>query len=161
MSDFRIRKADSSDDEAIRGINMRAWSGGTTRAELIERRHGRRTEQPWKKGMADTIGETVADPNVRTFVAEAEGRIVGYATGYVGGSEKIGTVSHNAVDPECRNRGIGAALVREVLAALKEEGAEIVQVATLDANGPAKAMYERCGFTEFTRIVCYTLECSP
>lgn len=50
------------------------------------------------------------------------------------------------VNERVRGRGIGKALVRRCLAALRGRGVERVKVAVWEANEPAQALYRSCGF---------------
>ncbi|MFH1567827.1 MAG: GNAT family N-acetyltransferase, partial [Gemmatimonadota bacterium] len=54
------------------------------------------------------------------FVAEEEGRIVGFATCRLDRDSRIGEIGNNAVDPECGLKGIGQQLYAAVLAYFRE-----------------------------------------
>lgn len=158
-----IRKATASDEDRIHAINLCAWSGGITRLELLEQRHGAIETRPWNERMADIVGEAFKRPAEIAYVAEVEDEVVGYALGHSDGGNppRTGTISYNAVDQDFRNRGIGTALVRAVVDELMVRGVSVLEVATLDSDLPAQAIYRRLGFTEFTRIVCYSRDVSP
>jgi ribosomal protein S18 acetylase RimI-like enzyme len=54
------------------------------------------------------------------------------------------------VPPPFRHRGLGRALVRAALDCIRTRpGVTIVQLTVTDGNGPARALYETCGFTAF------------
>jgi GNAT superfamily N-acetyltransferase len=156
---YRIRVATEDDQNAIDSINSRAWGGGITTNELIERRHGLIDGVSWVDRGRRDITTHLALPNVTTFVAEIEGQVVGYASAQIKrqeGAADIGIVSYNAVDPDYRGRGIGTALMRRVESYLKGEGVRVLAVWTLEADEPARRMYERMGFEELTRFVYYS-----
>lgn len=50
------------------------------------------------------------------------------------------------VAPRARGRGVGVALVEAVLAEARHRGKDRVVLEVADGNGPAIALYERCGF---------------
>ena len=79
----------------------------------------------------------------RTRVAISEGRIVGFSTAVDGD----GVVELDAlfVDPECIRRGVGLALVRDVVATARDLGSRRVDVT---ANEHARAFYENAGFVD-------------
>ena len=159
---YRIRPASHEDRDVIAEINRRAWSGGITTHELLERRHGPIDGRPWGEHIVDAVAIHLADPDVTAFVAEHEGQVVGYAAAQIKRQEPspdIGIVSYNAVAPEHRGRGIGTALIGEVMGYLKEQGARVLAVWTLEADEPACHIYKRLGFKELTRFVYYTMEC--
>ena len=84
------------------------------------------------------------------FVAEEDARIVGAAmAGYDG---HRGWLYSIAVDPACRRRGIGAALVRHAVDALTSLGCPKVNLQVLPENAAAVAFYESLGFVVEERI---------
>jgi GNAT superfamily N-acetyltransferase len=145
----------------IDAINRIAWHGSITTHELLEARHGPICGQSWTERIIRAAAKHLARPDVSTFVAEADGRVVGYAAAQIedgdGGSD-IGIVSYNAVLPEHRGRGIGTALIRRVSRHLREMGARVLVVWTLESDAPAMAVYGKLGFAELTRFIYYTLE---
>jgi GNAT superfamily N-acetyltransferase len=159
---YRIRPASHEDHDVIAGINRRAWAGGITTHELLERRHGPIDGRPWVEHIADAVTTHLAEPDVTTFVAEQEGRVVGYAAAQIKRQEPspdVGIISYNAVDPDYWGRGIGTALIEAVIGYLGEQGARVLAVWTLEVDEPACHIYERLGFKELTRFVYYTREC--
>jgi len=157
--DVRIRQAVEGDQEAIAAINRRAWSGGITTHELIEQRHGPIDGCSWIEHIVDAVAAHMRQPDATTFVAEQEGQIVGYAAAQMRKERPapdIGVISYNAVDPDYQGQGIGTALIQRVLSYLQEQGARVLAVWTLEADEPARRIYERLGFEELTRFVYYT-----
>jgi GNAT superfamily N-acetyltransferase len=159
LGDWHIRLAVEADQEAIAEINRHAWSGGITTYELLEQRHGPIDGKPWAEQIVEAAAAHLAQPHVTTFVAERDGQIVGYAAAEMKQVEPpadVGIVSYNAVDPGHQGRGIGTALVRRVVEHLKEQGARVLLVWTLEADEPACRIYERLGFKELTRFIYYS-----
>jgi len=157
---WKTREARPADEEAVRRINLRAWSGNTTH-ELLQRRHGVVGGRSWEEHIADAVGGQMQARGVTTFVAEQDGAVIGYAMAQMGsekGSE-TGTVSYNAVDPDHRNRGVGTSLVSHAMDHLKGRGARVLTVVTLASDEPVRRIYERLGFGEVTRLVYYSKEC--
>ena len=159
---YRIRPAVESDLDQIRAINRRAWSGGITTAELLEQRHGVVDGTPWIEHITNEVALHLARPDVTTFVAERGGKVVGYAAAQIKRAEpssEVGILSYNAVDPDHRGQGIGTSLSRHATSYLKEQGARILVVWTLESDAPACRIYERQGFKELTRFVYYSVDC--
>jgi len=97
----------------------------------------------WTEGMMR--GELADQPRTRHYlVAEADGRIVGYAGLAVAADQA--DVQTIAVDERYRRRGIGAALLEALLAEAARRGATAVYLEVRADNAPAQAMYERFGF---------------
>ena len=84
------------------------------------------------------------------FVAEAEGRIIGsIMAGYDGHRGWLYTV---AVQPTCRKRGVGSALVRYAEAALRALGCPKINLQGRGSNPGVAAFYQRLGYQMEDRI---------
>jgi len=79
----------------------------------------------------------------RTYVAEEDGSVVGFATW----AEADGSIELEDlfVDPGWRRRGIAAALVSRIVDVLRARGAECLEVT---ANPHAREFYSAAGFTD-------------
>lgn len=157
MIEPRIRESTPADADAIRDISNRAWAGYTTH-ELLEQRHGILNGRSWTEHITEAVTSHMAKKDVTTFVAEHEGRVIGYATAQISRSARseTGTVGYNAVDPDYQRQGVGTALLERVMEFLKDQGARVLTVVTLTVDEPACRMYERLGFKELTRIIYYS-----
>lgn len=85
------------------------------------------------------------------LVAEDGGKVVGYIrlvppTG-LESNRHVRQIQGLAVDPACRGRGVGRALIEAACAAARNAGARRMTLRVLGHNGPARRLYERCGFT--------------
>jgi len=89
----------------------------------------------------------------RFFVADEDGKIVGYAVTTASG--KDGHIVSVAVKPRCRRRGIGTALLSAVTRKLVEEGVEDIHLEVRKGNRAAISFYERMGFRAFSEIRHY------
>nr|WP_236698174.1 ribosomal protein S18-alanine N-acetyltransferase [Pyrodictium occultum] len=102
------------------------------------------------------------------FVAEVEGRIVGYVMSRVeygaptftkGLIVKKGHIVSIAVLEGYRRRGIGTALMKAALKALKERyGCKEVYLEVRVSNEPAIRLYEKLGFKKVRVIPMYYLD---
>ncbi|MER6946957.1 GNAT family N-acetyltransferase [Nonomuraea sp. NPDC000554] len=90
----------------------------------------------------ETLTELLAEPLLWLGAVDDDNRLVGA----VAWEETPGEVDVNrlVVHPGAHRRGIGRALVKEVMA---RAGGRGVVVSTGRANGPARTLYERLGFT--------------
>ena len=157
MDDVSIREATEADKQAIWDINLRAWDG-CANSQLLEARHGIIDGKSWRQQIAESIAKSMSRESVTTFIAELDGKVVGYAEAMITRDppSEVGVIGHNAVDPDCRGRGIGTALIARVVEFLKGRGARVLKVITLVADEPVRRIYEKLGFTEFTRMVYYS-----
>ena len=103
---------------------------------------------PWS--LAQLWAELAGVPHTRHYlVARADGVLVGYAGMAVGpdGAD----VMTLAVHPESRRRGIGAALLTELLAEAEHRGAPEVMLEAREDNVAALALYADHGFERLSR----------
>lgn len=98
-----------------------------------------------------------ADPeegHVRTYllrsqclVARVDGRVAGVAL-VLPRSAEVHELMNIAVEPVCRGRGVGTALLKWVITEVREAGAHRLEVGT-GTFGPQLAWYQRAGFRPF------------
>lgn len=94
------------------------------------------------------------------FVAEEDGSIIGVIM--AGNDGRRGYIYHTAVNPDCRGRRIGAALVDTAIDALKKEGINKTALkeginktalVVFNTNDGGNAFWERLGFTERVDLI--------
>jgi len=78
-------------------------------------------------------------------IAEERGEVLGFACGVVTG-QRTGDLMELYVRPKARRRGIGRALVRAVVVALRERGVVSVTGGVGPENAAARSFYENAGF---------------
>ena len=78
------------------------------------------------------------------FVAEDNEEIVGAIL--AGNDGRRGYIYHTAVDPDCRDQGIGTALAEAATEALKALGINKVALVVFSKNGDGNAFWEKQGF---------------
>lgn len=104
------------------------------------------------EAIASAWRESVAAGRSRLYVAELDGRIVGYAG--VGPERDPAAASTTGelyalfVHPDAWLRGAGTALAAAALDDLRANGCDRVNLWVLEANARARAFYRRCGFSE-------------
>jgi len=79
------------------------------------------------------------------LAAKEDGRLVGYILLRALGDEA--ELHRIAVLPERRGRGLARRLLEEGVGACVKSGAETVWLEVRESNAPARALYERFGFT--------------
>jgi ribosomal protein S18 acetylase RimI-like enzyme len=79
------------------------------------------------------------------FIAELAGKTAGVILS--GHDGRRGFIYHAAVEPGCRGRGIGTALVRAVEAAMIREGIHKVALVAFRANEAGNRFWEDRGFS--------------
>ena len=86
-------------------------------------------------------------------VAEHGGEVVGFACG-LARDGPVAELTELYVRPAVRRRGLGRALLAEVVGVLAERGASFVRVDVTPDNAAARTLYERAGFrVEMLRLL--------
>lgn len=101
---------------------------------------------PWSER---SIAAELQNPLSCWLVAEEGGQVLGYA-----GSQAVldeADVMNVAVQPEARRMGLGADLMRALMAALRQRGVGTLSLEVRVSNAPAIALYQALGFSEAGR----------
>jgi ribosomal-protein-alanine N-acetyltransferase len=120
----RIRAADSDDTIAIVNVDQQAFAS------------------PWH--LSDAMIRHALRQADRLTVAEQDGRVVGYqlTTASISGAH----LARLAVRPEYQGRGIGMALVRQLVEDYNRRGGREISVNTQADNLASLRVYEQLGF---------------
>ncbi len=98
---------------------------------------------PWPEA---AIAPELTNPLSLWLVAMEGERLAGYV-----GSQTVldeSDIMNIAVHPDFRRRGIGEALVTELVAALHDRGSNCLALEVRASNAPAIALYEKLGFAQ-------------
>jgi GNAT superfamily N-acetyltransferase len=125
-----IRRATRADAAAIGRVHIATWQFAY--AEILA------PEEIASVSVADRVAmwERVLADDAPVWVAEVEGRVVGFA------SAADGWLTSLYVDPVAQGAGVGSALLAEA----EQAGARRLQVLT--GNGHARTFYEARGWRE-------------
>lgn len=96
---------------------------------------------PWS---ADSFLEMISKEDVRYYVAEEDGRILGGCGVWMIAGE--GNITNVVIAPEARNRGIGTAMLRHLMAEGDREGLTAYTLEVRVSNAAAIHVYEKLGF---------------
>lgn len=98
------------------------------------------------------LGTQIEKPDVFVYVAETEGKVVGYAYAGIEGMDYMalrgpaGALYDIVVEPAYRGKGIGRQLLTRALTALRERGTPRVVLSTAQGNDAAQQLFESAGF---------------
>ena len=123
----------------------------------IERKFGRFGDRDWKWRKARHIDDDARIHPEGVFVAETDGRVVGYITSRVDHESKIGWIPNLSVLPEMQGRGIGRALMEHCLTYLRGAGMKLAKIETLLQNDIGSTFYPSVGFEEVARQIHYAM----
>ena len=82
-------------------------------------------------------------------IAEHEGKVIGFATFEMNPSRPMAVLDNNALDPDCKLKGVGQKLYAVIFERMRQAGYKWVVVNTGNDEGHARARraYERAGFS--------------
>jgi ribosomal protein S18 acetylase RimI-like enzyme len=108
---------------------------------------------PSDEALLALSGALIANPEYEGLQLIArdsdDGAPLGFATVYwlwsTSRAERIGLMNDLFTAPEARRRGVGEALIRACLEAVRERGARILQWQTAPDNHRAQALYDAVG----------------
>ncbi len=127
-------------------MSFQLASAGVAHAAVLAALHGRCFEDTWS---TQAIGEVLGSPGAFAYLAvaaeeESRGRPLGFALARrTGDDAELLTL---CVLPEERRRGVGAALLDEVMERARASGARRLFLEVAETNGPAQALYAARGF---------------
>lgn len=99
--------------------------------------------RPWS---ADSFEKALTYPEQILLVAQEGQAICGYSILFAAADQA--DVSNIAVDPGCRGKKIGDALMREMLCRAEEKGVKEVFLEVRESNAPAIGLYQKYGFEQ-------------
>ena len=98
---------------------------------------------PWSE---NSVASELENPLSLWLIAEEDGAVCGYV-----GSQTVldeTDMMNIAVHPDCRRKGIAAALITELVSRLKARGSRVLRLVVRESNFSAIALYEALGFTQ-------------
>lgn len=110
------------------------------------------------------ILKNIKGENTVVFVAEVDGKIVGYSLGWVSQpwsyKAKRGYICDCFVEKSHRRRGLGKALVEAMLEWFKNKGVECVEADVYSSNTPSLALFKGLSFKEVSKRLRLVLKTS-
>lgn len=152
MSTLKIRLYQPDDLEAIKRLTVEAF-GGVTLEQNVEDALGILRGHDWRWRKARHVDEDVAANPAGIFVAEADGRVVGYVSTRVDRESGKGRIPNLAVAADFRGHGLGRRLIEHALDYFRREGLDYAMIETMAQNEVGRHLYPACGFVEVARQV--------
>ena len=158
MHSASVRVAEARDKEPIVALSVRAWRPVH---ESFEKIWGRplfeRFYPDWPTQQAAAVGEAL-DVNA-TWVVTVDATVAGFVNVIFNNETRIGEIYMIAVDPDYQRRGLATLLTQQAISEMRARGMTLAIVSTGGDPGhaPARATYERNGFTAFPQVLYSTL----
>lgn len=150
MNDVVLRLYRPEDLPAIKRLTVDSFSGVTIE-ENVEQALGILNGRDWRWRKARHLDEDAAANPSGIFVAEAQGRLVGYITTRIDPEAGKGRIPNLAVAAEFRGRGLGRELIERALEYFRAQGLVYAVIETMAQNAVGQHLYPSCGFVEVAR----------
>ncbi|AJF26365.1 GNAT family N-acetyltransferase [Haloarcula hispanica] len=136
-----VRPATPDDVTAINQVATAAWE---TDYPLL-------TQETVEDGVGDwyspeQIESELVESQTLLFVAEREGRVVGFAHATWHETDRVGYILRLYVHPDYRREGIGRTLLERTCEELFEHDIDRINAMVLSANEPGAEFYKGFGF---------------
>src|SRR4051812_7059516 len=151
-----IREFRMEDLDAVKRLTVDSFKGVTLEQD-VERGLGVLNGHDWRWRNARHIEDDVAANAGGIFVAEGNGRVVGYVTTRIDRESGQGRIPNLAVAEECRGEGLGRKLIEHALEYLRREGMHYAMIETMAQNAIGNHLYPSCGFKEVARQVHFAI----
>jgi ribosomal protein S18 acetylase RimI-like enzyme len=150
LKSLKIRHAEERDLQEIVKLSEMLGRDESTMDSMISPLPSQFQSPSW-------ILKNIKGENTVVFVAETEGKIVGYSLGWVNQpwayKKKRGYICDCFVEKSYRRRGIGKALVKAMIDWFKEKGVECIEADVYSSNIPSLILFRKFGFEEvFKRL---------
>jgi GNAT superfamily N-acetyltransferase len=156
-----LRAARPEDARPVAEVHVASWRHayrGLLAEEYLERLSVEDREGMWLGAFADP------GPKSGAFVAEVDGRIVGFASFAPSRDEDVpertGEVPAIYVDPSMLGTGVGRELFEAATLALRDAGFARATLWVLAANALARRFYERAGWSWDGSVGTHMFDCA-
>jgi ribosomal protein S18 acetylase RimI-like enzyme len=154
---MHIRLYQPSDIEELRRITVEGFDG-TAIDQNVERNFGRLAGHDWRWRKARQVDEDCEVNPAGVFVAEEDGKVLGYITTRIDRVVGKGRIPNLAVDSAAQGRGIGRKLIDHAIDYCRREGMAYLMIETMANNVVGQHLYPSCGFVEVGRQIHYALK---
>lgn len=149
-----IRIASAGDLDELRRMTVEGFDG-TAIDQNVEHALGELAGHDWRWRKARHVDEDVSANPAGVFVAEEDGKVLGYISTRLDREAKKGRIPNLAVDRPAQGKGIGRQLIAHALAYFRREGMAFAMIETMENNAAGQHLYPSCGFTEVGRQIHY------
>ena len=147
MNELVIRRCAPEDNIRVVELSLEAWAPvfDSFRRMLGEELY-QRVHPDWKLHQAASVRDALE--RNETWVAVAEGTVVGFVNLIFDADERSGEIYMIAVDPAAQQQGVATQLTEHALDEMRARGLDLATVATGGDPGhmPARRTYEKAGF---------------
>jgi ribosomal protein S18 acetylase RimI-like enzyme len=152
MTPVTIRPYHPADLAALKQLTVEAFEG-VSLEHNVEEALGELHGHDWRWRKARHVDEDVAANPQGVFVAEADGRVVGYISTRIDREAGKGRIPNLVVSAAFRGQGLGRRLIELALEYFREQGLAYAVIETMAQNEVGRHLYPACGFQEVARQI--------
>ena len=158
--DVTIRPLVEADVEAVVAVSLQAWAPVfASFATVMGPRVFGLVYPDWRSAQARAVAEVCRADGVDAWVADVDEHLVGFVAvrWTKEDAAPVGEVEMIAVDPAHQRAGVGSRLLDRAMTEVRARGLPLAVIATGGDPGhaPARALYERHGFTGLPLVRYY------
>ncbi|MEM0095356.1 MAG: GNAT family N-acetyltransferase [Candidatus Bathyarchaeia archaeon] len=155
LESLKIRRANESDLQQVVKLSEKLGKDESTMDSMVSPLPSEFQNPKW-------VLKNIKGENTVVFVAETDGKIVGYSLGWISQpwsyKAKRGYICDCFVEKSHRRQGIGKALVKAMLEWFKDKGVECVEADIYSKNIPSLALFKGLGFKEVSKRLRLTFK---
>ncbi|MFA6547093.1 MAG: GNAT family N-acetyltransferase [Limisphaerales bacterium] len=152
-----IRPYQSSDLDELKRMTIEGFEGIAI-DQNVEGQFGLLGEHDWRWRKARHVDEDVAANPSGVFVAEDDGKVLGYISTRLDREAGKGRIPNLAVDRAARGKGLGRLLIKHATGYFRREGMAFAVIETMVNNPVGQHLYPSCGFVEVGRQIHYAMK---
>ena len=154
---MNIRLCQPGDLDEMRRMTVEGFEGIAI-DQNVERVLGIVGGHDWRWRKARHVDDDVAANPTGVFVAEKDGKVLGYISTRIDRDACKGWIPNLAVDRAARGHGIGRQLIEHALGYFRREGMAFAAIETMVNNPVGQHLYPSCGFVEVARQIHYAVK---
>ena len=151
---MKIRLYQGGDLDELKRMTVEGFEGIAI-DQNVERALGVVGPHDWRWRKARHVDEDIEANPDGVFVAEEDGKVLGYISTRIDREAGKGRIPNLAVDKAARGRGIGRQLIEHALDYFRREGMAFAMIETMVNNPVGQHLYPSCGFVEAGRQIHY------
>jgi ribosomal protein S18 acetylase RimI-like enzyme len=154
---MQIRSFRPDDLPTLKRILVAAFDGVSI-DQGMEKLFGVINCHDWQWRKARHLDEDVARDPDGIFVAELDGRVLGFISTWMDHEAGIGHIPNLALEADCRGQGYGRKLIEFALQRFRDAGLTHAKIETLVQNAIGNHLYTSLGFREVARQIHFVAE---
>lgn len=154
---MNIRPYHRDDLDELRRLTVESFDGIAI-DQNVENQLGILAGHDWRWRKAQQVDEDCAANPAGVFVAQEDGKVLGYISTRIDRDAGKGRIPNLAVDQAARGQGVGRQLIEHALDYLRGEGMAFAMIETMANNHVGQHLYPSCGFVEAGRQIHFAMK---